>query len=110
MPGETKKPKDAELNREIQRFSMQALELAKALVDGSEAEAAKKKGQTLSDGLRDFVAKARELSDAYRPGAMKTLADARLDLAFVAAGGKGASSTRLGWYIKEKAEAGGSDN
>lgn len=110
MPKTTKASQEADLNREIQLFSMQALELAKAVVDAPDAKEAQEKGRALSGKVAEFAAQARELSDAYRTGAMKSLADARLDLAFVAAGGKGASSTRIGWYIKEKAEAGSSDN
>jgi hypothetical protein len=102
MPDRTKSRTDAELSREIQRFSMQALELAKAVVDGAATEDDKQKARELAERLPGLAAKSRELSEAYRPGAAKTLADARLDLAFVAADGKLPSSTRIGWYIKEK--------
>lgn len=97
-------PSDAEVNREIQRFSMQALELAKSVVDGSATDEEKQAARALSERLPELAAKSRSLSDAYRAGAARSLADARLDLAYVAAGGAVPSSTRLGWYIKEKGD------
>jgi len=107
MPDRTKSRGDTGLSREIQRFSMQALELAKAVVDGSATEADRQEARELAEQLPLLAAKSRELSEAYRAGAAKTLADARLDLAFVAADGKLPSSTRIGWYIKEKGEGQG---
>ncbi len=95
-------PSDAEVNREIQRFSMQALELAKSVVDGSATDEEKQTARALSERLPELAAKAGALADDYRVGAARTLADARLDLAYVAADGAVPSSTRLGWYIKEK--------
>ena len=98
------KTKDADLNRDIQRFSMQALELAKAVVDGAAGGDAAEKAKELSGQLPEFAATARELAPAYREGAMKALSEARLDLAYVAANGGIPSSIRLGWYIKDKGE------
>ncbi len=104
MPKADKNSGDAETNREIQRFSMAALEFAKKVVDGSLSDQEKSEAKQMAEQLPDFAAKARQLPDAYRAGATKTLADARLDFAYVAADGGVPSSTRLGWYIKEKRE------
>lgn len=96
---------DAEVNREIHRFSMQALALAKTVVDGTVTDDDQATARALAERLPALAAKSRELADAYRVGAAKALADARLDLAYVAAGGGIPSSLRLGWYIKERDEA-----
>lgn len=98
------KTKDADLNRDIQRFSMKALELAKAVVDGAATADDAEKAKELSAKLPEFAASARELAPAYRESAMKALSEARLDLAYVAANGGIPSSIRLGWYIKDKGE------
>jgi hypothetical protein len=98
------KTKDADLNRDIQRFSMKALELAKAVVDGAASADDAAKAKDLAAKLPEFAATARELAPAYREGAMKALSEARLDLAYVQANGGIPSSIRLGWYIKEKGE------
>lgn len=92
----------AELNREIHRFSLHALDLAKKTVDGTITDADKSTARDLAAQLPALAARARELDDAYRPSANKALADARLDLAFVAAGGGIPSSIRLGHYIAEQ--------
>lgn len=102
-----KKPKDAEVSREIQLFSNRTLELAKAVVDGSATDADKAAARDLTAQLPEMAAKARGLAEAYRPGAAQALSEAQLDLAYVAAGGGIPSSIRLGWYIKEKSEAEG---
>jgi len=94
---------DAAVNREIQRFSMRALTLGKAVVDGSATDADRETARGLSEQIKDLAEKAHVLDDAYRADAMRALADARLDLAFAAANGGIPSSTRLGWYIKEHA-------
>lgn len=107
MPLRAKKPADAEVNLEIQRFSNQALALAKTVVDGSSAEGDKETASEMAARLPALAAEAQTLSDAYRAAAMKALGDARLDLAFVAAGGGIPSSIRLGWYINEKGESPG---
>ena len=108
MVERAKKPKDAEVSREIQRFSNRTLELAKAVVDGSATAAEKAAARELAGQLPAMAAKARALAEAYRPGAAQALSEAQLDLAYVAAGGGIPSSIRLGWYIKEKGE--GPDN
>ena len=105
MVERAKKPKDAEVSREIQRFSNRTLELAKAVVDGSATDAEKEAARELAAQLPAMAAKARELVEAYRPGAAQALSEAQLDLAFAAAGGGIPSSIRIGWYIKEKGEA-----
>jgi hypothetical protein len=107
MAKAAKKPGDADVNREIQRYSMAAFELAKKSADGSLSDEEKATAQEMAKELPDFSAKARELSDRYRPGASKTLADARLDFSYIASDGAVPSSTRLGWYIKEKGEDAG---
>ena len=104
MPQRSKKPTDAELNTDIQRFSNRALALAKAVVDGLSADADKKTAADLAAQLPELAAQSRAFAEAYRAAAAKALADARLDLAYVAAGGGIPSSLRLGWYIKEKSE------
>ncbi|MEP7215756.1 MAG: hypothetical protein ABI782_05835, partial [Anaerolineaceae bacterium] len=104
MPQRAKKPTDAELNRDIQRFSNRALVLAKAVVDGVSSDADKKAAAALAVQLPQLAAQSRDFAEAYRATAAKALADARLDLAYVAAGGGIPSSLRLGWYIKEKSE------
>ena len=98
------KRKDADLNRDIQRFSMKALELAKAVVDGGAGKDDAQEAKGLAAQLPEFAAAARDLAPAYREGAMKALSEARLDLAYVAANGGIPSSIRLGWYIKDKGE------
>src|SRR6185312_5285671 len=106
MANQAKPSDDSEVNREIQRFSMRALTLAKAVVDGSATDADRKAAHDLSEQIRSLADKAGALDEAYRAVAMRALADARLDLAFVAANGGIPSSTRLGWYIKEHAASG----
>ena len=96
--------KDSDLNRDIQRFSMKALELAKTVVDGTTTPEDTERGKSLAAELPEMAATARDLADAYRAGAMKALSEARLDLSYLAAGGGIPSSVRLGWYIKEKGE------
>lgn len=105
MAERAKKSKDPEVSREIQRFSNRTLELAKAVVDGSATDAEKEAARELAAQLPAMAAKARELVEAYRPGAAQALSEAQLDLAYVAAGGGIPSSIRIGWYIKEKGEA-----
>lgn len=107
MPLRAKKLADSDVNLEIQRFSNHALALAKTVVDGSSAESDRATAREMADRLPELAAKAQSLSDAYRAAAMKALGDARLDLAFVAAGGGIPSSIRLGWYIKEQSESPG---
>ena len=105
MDEPTTDPDDAERNREIHRFSMRALELAKKVVDGTVTAADQAAARELAERLPAFAASSRGLAEAYRAGAAKALSEARLDLAFVAAGGGIPSSVRLGWYIKEQGEA-----
>lgn len=106
MAKRAKETGEAELNREIQRFSMRALALAKAVVDGSATDADREMARELSGQVPVMAAQARSLGEAYRAGASRALADAHLDLAFVAANGGIPSSTRLGWYMKEREAAG----
>lgn len=96
---------DAEANREIHRFSMRALALAKKVVDGTVTADDQAAARELAERLPALAAQSRALAEAYRVGAVKALADARLDLDFVAAGGGIPSSLRLGWYLKEQGEA-----
>ena len=105
MREQTTKSDDAEVNREIHRFSMRALELAKKVVDGTVTAGDQAAARELAERLPAVAATSRELSEAYRAGANKALSEARLDLAYVAAGGGIPSSLRLGWYIKEQGEA-----
>ena len=104
MAKQAKKTKDSDVNRDIQRFSMEAFELAKGVADGSSSPESAAKAKELAAKLPDVSATAKELPDAYRAGAMKALSEARLDLSYVAANGAIPSSVRLGWYIKEKGE------
>ena len=104
MAEKAKKPNDADVERDVQRFSRKALELAKRVVDGTSTEADAEESKALAAELPDVAATAKELSEAYRGSAMKALSEARLDLAYAAAGGGIPSSIRLGWYIKEKGE------
>lgn len=94
--------KDEALSREIQLFATKAVELAKAVVDGRATEEVRGTARDLAGDLRDYSNRARAMGDQYRASALKALADARLDLAFAAAGGNVPSSTRIGWYIQER--------
>jgi len=93
---------DETLGREIQLFSTKAVELAKAVVDGRATDDDRQTARDLAARLPGYASRAKEMADQYRPGAMKALADARLDLEFVAAGGNLPSSARIGWYIQER--------
>ena len=104
MAERAKKPKTSDVSRDIQRFSNRTLELAKTVVDGSTTDADRNAARDLAAELPKMAAKARELAEAYRPGAAQALSEAQLDLAYVAAGGGIPSSIRLGWYIKEKGD------
>ena len=105
MTDRAKKPTDAEINRELHRYSNKAFELAKAVVDGPATEAGKDAARELVGQLPAMVAKARNLAEAYRADSATLLSETRLDLSFAAAGGGIPSSIRLGWYIKEKGDA-----
>lgn len=96
---------DADVDSEIHRFSMQALELAKKVVDGTVTADDQAAARQLAEQLPAQAAKSRGLAEAYRAGADQALSEADLDLAYVAAGGGIPSSLRLGWYIKEQGEA-----
>lgn len=106
MAARPRKTNDAELEREIQLFSMKALALAKPVADGSIDEAGKKQARELASQLPALAAKSRELSDAYRESATRSLSEARLDLSYVSSGGKVPSSIRIGQYIAERKRAG----
>lgn len=96
---------DGDLSREIQLFSTRALDLAKAVVDGTATGDDREAARELASQLPQYSERARGMAEHYRTSALKALADARLDLAFVAAEGKLPSSSRIGWYIQER-EAG----
>lgn len=96
---------DGDLSREIQLFSARALDLAKAVVDGTATDYDREAARELASQIPQYSERAREMAEHYRASASKALADARLDLAFVAADGKLPSSARIGWYIQER-EAG----
>lgn len=96
---------DGDLSREIQLFSTRALDLAKAVVDGTATGDDREAARELASQLPQYSERARGMAEHYRASALKALADARLDLAFVAAEGKLPSSSRIGWYIQER-EAG----
>ena len=105
MAERTKKPNDAEINRELHRYSNIAFQLAKAVVDDSTTDTGKAAARELADQLPAMVAKARGLAEAYRADSAMLLSETRLDFSYVLAGGDAPSSIRIGWYIKEKGEA-----
>lgn len=105
MPGRSTKPTDANVNREIGAYSQRAYGLAKAVVDGTAGDKEKQTAADLANELPEQAAKAKGLAEAYRADAQRSLSEARLDLAYVAAGGGIPSSIRLGRYIAEQESA-----
>lgn len=96
---------DDELRLEIQRFSMQALALAKRVVDGSAEPDDQETATSMQAQLPVLAGRSKSLDEADRAAMNGALADARLDLQFVLAGGGIPSSIRLGQYMNER-EAG----
>lgn len=102
MAARSKKTTDASVEREIQLFSMKALALAKTVAADEPDETAKEQARELAANLPALSANAKELSEAYRASALRSLSEARLDLSYVANEGKGPSSIRIGQYLAER--------
>lgn len=103
MAARSRKPNGASLEREIQLFSMKALALAKTVAEGQQEDATKAEARELAAKLPSLAAKAKDLPEAYRESATRSLSEARLDLSYVANDGKVPSSIRIGQYLAERA-------
>ncbi len=104
MPHTTKtiNPDDA-LVRAVHAYSGEAFALARALVAGDASEALKQKARDLKARLPEAVARMNKTSEAHRPDLNMALSEARLDIAYVIAGGNRPSSMRLAHVIREQA-------
>jgi hypothetical protein len=88
---------------EAARFSTEAFELAKTLVDGDEelGELQRQAGE-LQERLSELSAQVDSVPEEYRPDIRRSLADASLDLRYVLAGGNVPSSVRLHHFAAER--------
>lgn len=104
MPRITKKinPDDA-LVRAVHAYSGEAYALARALVGGDASEALRQKARDLKARLPEAVAQMNKASEAHRADLNMALSEARLDIAYVIAGGNRPSSMRLAHVIREPA-------
>ena len=85
------------------RFSNEAFALAKACVTGeTDADELKARAAELKARLPELAAGIESVPDEYRPDINRALADARLDLDYVAAGGNLPSSIRLHHFIADR--------
>jgi hypothetical protein len=84
------------------RFSQQAFQLAKRFVDDGPSDGLRAEAAAQQERLPALAEAGRALPDAEAADVNRTLADARLDLAYVLAGGGRPSSTRLARYEAER--------
>ncbi len=103
--GQTGQTSDMELEQEVHLFSNEAFSLAKDLVAGKDAEALKVRAHTLEPRVPELADRAKAADPAYRPDLNRALADARLDLDYVLAGGNRPSSTRLHYFQSEQQQS-----
>ena len=82
---------------------MQALTLAKRVVDEKLEPEDHELAKTMLVQLPELAGRSKSLDEADRTAMNGPLADARLDLQFVMAGGGLPSSIRLGQYMNERA-------
>src|SRR5262245_66270555 len=95
--------KDAtpDLVDEVHSFSNEAFALAKAFVAGEGGpEEQKARAAALKERVPELAARMPSVPEEYRPDINQALADARLDLDYVRAGGNVPSSIRLHHVIE----------
>jgi hypothetical protein len=93
------------LEQEVHLFSNEAFDLAKDFVAGKDADALKEQARKLEPRVPELAARAKNADPAYRPDLNRALADARLDLDYVLAGGNRPSSTRLHYFQSEQQQS-----
>ena len=81
---------------------MQAFVLAKRIVDDSVEPGDLESTTTMLGQIPVLAGRSNSLEEADRAAMNRALADARLDLQFVNAGGGIPSSIRLGQYMREQ--------
>jgi len=81
---------------------MQAFVLAKRIVDDSVEPGDLESTTTMLGQIPVLAGQSNSLEEADRAAMNRALADARLDLQFVNAGGGIPSSIRLGQYMREQ--------
>lgn len=107
MPGrrataKQRETEQAELSREIHRYSMEALNLAKDYVAGVEpVETLKGRADTLRERLPQEAGRAFDATTERHPDLNRALADARLDMDYVIYDGQRPTSIRLASFIDE---------
>jgi hypothetical protein len=87
------------------RFSQEAFRVAKAFCDAEDVDGADVALQEVADlqpRLAEVAAAAVSVDASRRADVNRTLADARLDLAYVLARGEVPTSTRLFHYLQER--------
>ena len=101
------KPEEAnrteEIVRSIHLFSIEAFNLAKLFVAGSDPEPLAEQAKALGERLPTVAAQMQDADEEYRPDLNRVLSEANLDLEYVLGGGGRPSSLRLGHVIMEQA-------
>jgi len=98
-----KKTATPELSLEAHRFSNEAFALAKALVAGEgDPEELKAQAAALRERVPELAAQMQSVPEEYRPDINQALADARLDLDYVKAGGTVPTSIRLHHFMADR--------
>jgi hypothetical protein len=91
---------DEPLRIRAHRFSNDAFALATELVEGGDAEELQAKAAELKEQLSGLAEEMKSAPESDRGEVNRALADARLDLDYVAAGGNVPSSIRLHHVIE----------
>jgi len=94
---------EPELLLEAHRFSNEAFALAKEFVAGEgDPQHVKARAAELAERLPELAAGMESVAEEYRVDINQALADARLDLAYVSAGGNVPSSIRLHHFTADR--------